>query len=123
MTARALRRLGAVSLIAVALAACGKKGNPLPPLNIRPASVTDFAASLSGDRVTLQLTVPAANPDDPTVAAPERIEIYRVVTAPGATVPPVSEIVETKGALRGQIAVRRPEDAPASATSPPLPLP
>ena len=29
---RALRRLGAVSLVAVSSAACGKKGNPLPPL-------------------------------------------------------------------------------------------
>ena len=123
MTARALRRLGAVSLVAVSLAGCGKKGNPLPPLNIQPAPITDFSASLSGGRVTLQLTVPAANPDDPTVVAPERIEIYRVVTAPGAAVPSASEIVEGRMALRGEIAVRRPEDAPPSPTAPPLPLP
>jgi predicted small lipoprotein YifL len=123
VTTRALRRLGAVSLVAVALTACGKKGNPLPPLNVRPAAVGDFSASLSGGRITLQFTVPAANPDDPSVAAPERIEIYRVVTAPDATVPPASEIVGAPGALRGQVAVRRPEDAPPSSTSPPLPLP
>jgi hypothetical protein len=123
VTARALRRLGAVSLVTVFLTACGKKGNPLPPLNIRPAPVTDVSASLSGSRVTLQFTVPAANPDDLTVVAPERVEIYRVVTAPDVAVPPVSEIIGTPGALRGQIAVRRPEDAPPSPTSPPLPLP
>lgn len=123
MTRRALRRLGAVSLVAVSLAACGKKGSPLPPLNIQPARVADFAASLSGGRVTLQFTVPAGNPDDPTVVAPERVEIYRVVTAPEATVPPASQIVGAVGALRGQIAVRRPDDNPPAATAPPLPLP
>lgn len=112
-----------MSLVAVSLAGCGKKGNPLPPLNIRPAPITDFSASLSGDRVTLQLTVPASNPDDPTVVAPERIEIYRVITAPDEAVPSAPEIVEALRALRGQIAVRRPEDAPPSPTAPPLPLP
>ena len=54
-----------MSLVALVVIACGKKGNPLPPLNIQPARVADFAASLSGGRVTLQFTVPAANPDDP----------------------------------------------------------
>ena len=123
MTTRALRRLGAVSLVAVLLAACGKKGNPLPPLNIQPARVADFAASLSGGRVTLQFTVPAGNPDDPTVVAPERVEIYRVVTAPDATVPAAAQIAGTPGALRGQIAVRRPDDNPPAPTAPPVPLP
>jgi hypothetical protein len=123
VTARALRRLGAVSLVAVLLAACGKKGNPLPPLNISPPPISDLSASLSGGRVTLQLTVPAADPDNPAIVAPERVEIYRVVTAPDATVPPAAEIVKTPGALRGEIAVRRPEDAPPSPTGPPLPLP
>ncbi len=64
-----------------------------------------------------------ANPDNPTVVAPERVEIYRVVTAPEAAVPPASQIVGAVGALRGQIAVRRPDDNPPSATAPPQPLP
>jgi hypothetical protein len=112
-----------MSLVAVSIAACGKKGNPLPPLNIQPARVADFSASLTEGRVTLRFTIPAGNPDDPTVVAPERVEIYRVVTTPDATVPPASQIVGSAGALRGQVAVRRPEDNPPSSTAAPLPLP
>jgi hypothetical protein len=123
VTGRALRRLGAVSLVAVSVTGCGKKGNPLPPLNILPARVADFSASLSGGRVTLQFTVPAANPDDPAVIAPERVEIYRVVTAPDVAVPPAAQIVGVPGALRAQIAVRRPEDKPPSAAGPQQPSP
>jgi hypothetical protein len=119
---RALRRLGAVWLVAVFAIACGKKGNPLPPLNIQPAHIADFSASLSGGRVTLQFTVPAANPDEPSVVAPERIEIYRVVTAPKAPIPPPAEIVDGLRALRGQIAVRQAEDPPPT-TGPSQPLP
>ena len=123
MTGRALRRLGAASLIAVLAVACGKKGNPLPPLNIQPGRIADFAASLSGGRVTLQFTVPDANPDDETVVAPERIEIYRVVTAPDAKPPSAAEIVGTAAALRGQIVVRRPDDNAPAVTASPVPLP
>jgi hypothetical protein len=123
VTARALHRLGAVSLVAVLIAACGKKGNPLPPLNIQPARVDDFSASLSGGRVTLQFTVPAANPDDPTVVAPERVEIYRVVTPPETPVPAPTAIIGTAGALRGHVVVRQPDDDPPAPTAPALPLP
>lgn len=123
MTGRALRRLGAIGLVAVSVAACGKKGNPLPPLNILPARVDELSASLSGGRILLQLTVPAGNPDDPAVVSPERVEIYRVITTADAPVPAVSEIIGRAGALRGEIAVRKPEDAAPAPSAPPRPLP
>jgi hypothetical protein len=121
--ASALRTLGALSLVAASLWACGKKGDPLPPLQIVPAAVTDLSAALSGGEITLAFTVPAADPNDPVLVAPERIEIYRLDTPPGGKPPAVVSAVGQKEYLRGEIAVRPPEavvpaGAPAAAPAP-----
>jgi hypothetical protein len=120
---RALRTLGALSLIAAALPACGKKGDPLPPLQILPAAITDLSASLSGGQISLAFTVPSADPNDETVVAPERVEIYRLDTPAGGAAPPVASAVGEEQHLRGEIAVRPPdavvpEGAPAVAPAP-----
>jgi hypothetical protein len=104
-----------VLLLAAALPACGKKGNPLPPLQIVPARVTDLTASVAGDRIELQFTAPAANPEDPTSVAASRVEVYRADSA--------SDIARAPGEdrfLRAVIVMRGP-DAPApppTATNP-----
>lgn len=122
MITSAPRRLGALLLIVAALAACGKKGDPLPPLQIVPARVADLTASLRGGRIALEFTVPAGDPEGGLAVAPERIEIYRVVTAPGGPVPPVTQIVGESQYLRGEVAVRRVE-APVAGSETTVPAP
>jgi hypothetical protein len=114
VTRRALPALGALVVVAVGLAACGKKGDPLPPLQIAPAAISDLTAAVSAGEVTLAFTVPAANPDDETIVAPERIEIYRVDAAEAGKMPDLASAIGEKPYLRGEIAIRAP-DAPAPA--------
>lgn len=71
-------------LLAAALAACGIRGRPLPPLIILPAAVTDLSAVRLGDEVQLELTVPEANADGSQPPDIERIDIYAVTTRPDA---------------------------------------
>lgn len=112
MSVRALRRLGAALSVALAVAACGKKGDPLPPLQIVPARVADLTASLSAGRIRLQFTVPTGDPETGLTVAPERIEIYRIVTALDAPAPPAAQFVGVEDNLRGEVLVRRADVTP-----------
>lgn len=122
MIARAPRRLGALLLVVVVLAACGKKGDPLPPLQVVPARVADLRASLRGGRIALEFTVPSGEPAPGLTVAPERIEIYRVINPPDAPVPPAARIVGEAQYLRGEVTVRR-ADAPEAGGSLTVPAP
>jgi len=76
-------RLRAAGVLAVLLvgAACGKRGNPLPPLRPLPARVADAAARRVGDHVELRFTIPATNTntDSSTPSAVTRLDIYAAV--------------------------------------------
>ena len=106
MSPGARRRLGAGVLVVVTLAACGKRGNPLPPLRSVPARIADLAAHRVDDRVELSWTVPAANTDGTAPVALTGLEIYAVSTAAGEAVPAsaallVRERLVTRLAIRG----------------------
>jgi hypothetical protein len=60
----------------VALAGCGKKGDPLPPLRPVPASIIDLRATRTGDQIRLEFTVPATNVDGTSPPAIDRVDIY-----------------------------------------------
>ena len=113
-----MRRLSGVVIAAalVCAAACGKKGNPLPPLRPVPGRVSDLSAVRSEGRITLYFTVPAANVDNTTPAAIDRVDIYRADTLPGAPPPVASVIIGTPANLRSQIEVRRPDPAESTDT-------
>ena len=79
------RRLHAVTAClagACLLAACGKKGAPLPPLVRVPVAPADFSAERRGEEVRLQFTVPGANTDGTRPANIEHVDVYRF-TGPG----------------------------------------
>ena len=124
MSRAASQRLAA-GLLAVGLAqaACGQRGNPLPPLRLVPAPVTDLTAHRVDDRVELAWTVPAANSDGSTPAAVTRIEIYATSSAMTGPDPAPATVVAPAQRL-ATIAVRAPS-APAAgdATSQPAPAP
>jgi hypothetical protein len=80
--------------------ACGKKGDPLPPLRPVPAMVSGFAADRIGTTVTLRFAAPTANQDASTPAATQRIDLY-AFTAPGVgTAPTVDQLVTPANVVR-----------------------
>jgi len=105
-------------LAAIVLPGCGKKGSPLPALQIVPARVEDLTAFATDDRIELQFTVPAAGADAETVVRPDRIEIYRVATAPEAALNAVGDAQYR----RAEITVRPPDAAVPPAGTPNAPI-
>ena len=69
---RLLLCLGAALLVV----ACGKKGNPLPPLQRIPSAPADLAVTRFDDHVYVRFTVPALNIDGAGPADVARVELY-----------------------------------------------
>lgn len=74
------------AMAALALPACGKRGNPLPPLQRIPAAPGDLAVQRVDDVVYARLRVPAANVDGHTPADVARVELY-ALTLPSRVTP------------------------------------
>jgi hypothetical protein len=98
----------ALALILLAIAAaCGKRGNPLPPLRPVPARIEDLSARRLEDRVELAFTVPAANADGTTPVAIDRVEIYAVPVFAGAPARSLEQML-TETNRRASVAIRPP---------------
>ena len=70
-------RAGLSALLWAALsAACGVRGDPLPPRVIVPAPVADLSAERFGDQVYVQFTIPSADNAGAPPADLERVELY-----------------------------------------------
>jgi hypothetical protein len=96
--------------IAAALA-CGKKGDPQPPLPRGPNAVKDLAVEQEGDDAVLTFTFPDRLLSGGVLADLDAIEVYRVVNPPpaltapsasrGAPPPPAPSSGGSGGELRG----------------------
>jgi len=113
------RRAPAAALAGLALlvAACGRKGNPLPPLRPAPAAPADVRVRRIDDRVEIRFTIPDANADATTPSVTDRVEIYAMPEPPGAAAPPASDLI-APAHLKGQIDVRHGDARPAKAGAP-----
>lgn len=112
----------ALVLPLTALAGCGKKGPPLPPLVQLPAAPADLVASRRGSAVDIQFVIPTTNTDGSRPADIARVDVYGF-TGPDSVTP--DEVVR-EGSRIGSVAVNRPpdpdeEDAPAGAEPKPKP--
>ncbi|MBA3270911.1 MAG: hypothetical protein H0T71_10395, partial [Acidobacteria bacterium] len=67
-----------VLLAVLFVGGCGKKGNPLPPLQRIPVAPADFSVSRIEDDVYVQFTVPGLNVDGIGPADIARVELYAV---------------------------------------------
>ena len=109
------------------LTACGKKGNPLPPLVRLPAAPADFAVTRLDDQVYVKLTVPAKNVDGVQPADVARIEVYGFTfTGPAPTLSDLDpEELREVSTLVVSEPVRRPQAPPPPVKEglPPIPLP
>ena len=75
-------------LFSLMSAACGKIGEPLPPLIRIPRPVVDLAARQQGRQVLLSWTLPRLNTDGSAATTIASVEIYRAMRQPGKS--PVS---------------------------------
>jgi hypothetical protein len=62
----------------VALADCGKRANPMPPLQRIPAAPTELTVTRLEDAVYVQYTVPSANVDGVRPADIARVDLYAI---------------------------------------------
>jgi len=99
------------------VAGCGLKGPPLPPLRPVPVAPTEVFVSRVGDRVTLRLTVPAANTDAESAVSIGAVQIY-ARTLPYGSPPPVAAQLIDRDYLVGTVDVR-PAPPPADESAPP----
>ncbi len=75
----------AACLAALIVAACGKKGPPLPPFSHVPGAPPEAKVRRKGDRVEVQFKVPSANSDGRAPAHIDSVAVY-ALTGPGTDV-------------------------------------
>jgi hypothetical protein len=106
------RRACVVPAIVVAVAttiACGKKGDPLPPLRPVPAMVSGFAADRIGTTVTIRFATPTANQDASTPSATQRIDLFALTMPASAPAPNIDQLVTADNVVSA-VPVRRSQD-------------
>jgi len=81
-------------LLCVALAACGKKGPPLPPLNLAPEAPQAVAARRLGDTVYVQFAVPSKSLTGPGPFSVDHLEVFAATIEPGGPTPPNRELLK-----------------------------
>lgn len=112
---------------ALALSACGKKGNPLPPLVRVPAAPADFSVTRVDDRVYVRLTAPVTNVDGVRPADVGRVELYAVTlegAAPDLTRMDLEDFRELSTLVASEQVRRAPiAPPPVKEGMPPIPLP
>jgi hypothetical protein len=108
VTRRRRVRAGLLALVLAGLAgtACGKKGPPLPPLNLLPTPPADFSAVRRDAKVDLTFKVPGSNTDRSTPADLTRVEVYALSSA----APVTSADVVRDGTRVATVAVNKPKD-------------
>lgn len=83
MTLERWRRSALCSLfLLLSVVACGKKGPPLAPLRLVPASVGEASVRHLGQDVFMAFTIPDSNSDASTPADIGRVEVYGLTAAP-----------------------------------------
>jgi hypothetical protein len=115
--------LGIFLLASVLTAACGKKGNPLPPLQRIPGTPGDFSAARFDDTVFVRMVAPTTNVGGAGPADVSRVELYAITAH---RVPELDEPEELRklATLVGSEVVRRPlPPPPIKEGLPPIPLP
>jgi len=97
-------------LVLVLSAACGAKGDPLPPYRPAPAKTEGVTATrVQGGPITLRFTIPAANQDGTAPADIGAIRIFALTRPAGDPPPAASDLAGADDTTRvATITVRRP---------------
>jgi fibronectin type 3 domain-containing protein len=77
MSPRGRAALALALLLALPLAACGRRGPPVPPETRLPAAVQDLSVNVLGEGVRLRWTLPRIRVDRSPLKELRRTEVYR----------------------------------------------
>jgi hypothetical protein len=80
-----VKRLGAVCLLL--LVACGKRGDPHPPIPVIPQTTSDLVVTQRGARVILSWAYPSLSTAGRNLGAVRRVVVYRYLEPLPATAP------------------------------------
>jgi hypothetical protein len=113
--------------VALLVSACGKRGNPLPPLVRVPAAPGDFAVTRIDDRVYVRLTTPSSNVDGLRPADVARVEVYAITLdgpPPDVTRLDPEDLREASTLVATEpVRAPQPPPPPVKEGMPPIPLP
>ncbi len=115
-----MRKLGSALILTVALTACGKKGPPLPPLNLVPDRPVPTTARVVDGTDYIQSTIPTRNANGPGAVNVGHVDAVAVTVAAGAYPPPDPQFFKLAHPV-GRVNVRPPPDpnAEVDETAPP----
>jgi hypothetical protein len=115
--------LGIFLITCVVTAGCGKRGNPLPPLQRIPAPPGDFTVTRIDSEVYAQFTVPTVNADGVGPADVARVELYAITAERAPELEDAGDL-RRLATLVGTEHVRRPlpPPPPPKEGMPPIPL-
>ena len=94
------------------LAACGKKGPPLAPLNMAPEAPSAVIARRLGDTVFIGMKVPSKSALGTGPYSIDHLEVYAVTLAPGAVTPPNRDLLKPEHVI-AKIPIAPPPDPEA----------
>jgi hypothetical protein len=105
-------------------AACGSKGDPLPPRRLTPAQTKDVTAfRIEGRPIALTFQVPDVNDDGTSPVDVAAMEIFAVTKLATDPPPPASDLIGNEDNRVAEIAVRVPpeagEEQPGAPETPP----
>jgi hypothetical protein len=111
-----LKKLGALLLIV--LSACGKRGDPHPPVPLIPHATSDLVVTQRGGKVTLAWSYPSVTTSGKALGKIRRVVVYRVIEElPAPSAAPVPPTTTTAPASTATSA------PPSTATAPAVPAP
>ena len=90
---RPLKRLGALLLLV--LVACGKRGDPHPPIPIIPKATTDLVVAQRGSKVLLAWAYPALTTAGKNLTNIRRVTVYRTIEPLPVVQPPEPDTTTT----------------------------
>lgn len=92
-------------------AACGSKGDPLPPRRLTPAQAKDVTAfRIEGRPIVLTFNVPEVNDDGTSPVDVAKMEVYAVTKLATDPPPPASDLIGNEDNRVAEIAVRVPPE-------------
>src|SRR5258707_5283761 len=80
-----------VVLLAVAVLACGKRGDPFPPVPIIPKATTDLLVAQRGPKVLLSWGYPSLTTAGKSMTGIKRVVVWRAVEESPAATPSTAE--------------------------------
>ena len=107
-------RVGSLLMIAalsIAVAACGKRRPPLPPVERVQQRTESLSGAQQGNQVILSWPAPRRNAPDSSVQSIRRIDVYRLAEKPGTPTALTEEEFAARSTLIGSVTYEQIQNA------------